>query len=218
MKKKNNIPSFLSAGDQRAAADKRTKLYRICNGINTENIKDSRPVTQAQAQQQLKLITATTFTKKLSHLTEIGFRSKTRRMTATNYSTSQVLKEAIIGEYPDYSIDYARVIISSGNLSELFGCVAKIQADGTAVVTWEQLSFQANRESSADLVFMSVYNADRKIFHNYGGAASRGEGVLYATLPEFSVTDTYHCWIFVASTNLRKVSDSKYFNLGSLSI
>jgi len=212
MAKKNNIPSFFSARDKKAAADKRTKLYRVCNGIKPDKIKDKRPVTEAQAKQQLRFRTAIAFTKTLAQFTAIGFSATIKEMTATNIATRQVLKEAIIGEYPDYSIDCSKVIISSGRYPGLLQCAIELTLEGSVVATWTETLMLDNFTDSADPVFLSVYNATRKICHNYAGAACRGDKLLHAPLPDFSTSDIYHCWIFVASPNLRKVSKSLYFN------
>ena len=218
MAKKNNIPSFFSLSDQKAAADKRTKLYRICNGIKPDKMKEKRPVTEAQAKQQLRFATATAFTKKLTQLTSIGFKSMTKTMTATNVSTRQVLKDAIIGEYPDYSIDYAKVIISSGTHSELMKCAVELRPEGSVVATWKNSLIQNALGFHDDPVFLCVYNATRKICHNYVGAACRADQLLHAPLPDFLECDIYHSWIFVASPNLRNVSPSLYFNLCTLNV
>lgn len=213
MAKNKKLPPFFSSKDQKAATDKRTKLYRLCNGIKDDFKVNYKLPTEAQATQQLKFGMATSFAHQLKQMINIGLKSKTKKMTAINFSTRQILQNAIVGEYPQLKIDYAKVIISDGSLDMLKNCHAVTTVDGCLILTWEQDPYAGKNVSGDDLIFLTVYNMTKNVCHNYPGAAKRSEMVLNMPLPYFSNDDTYHCWIFMASTNLRLMSTSTYYLL-----
>ena len=66
----------------------------------------ANPQTEGQVDQRTKFSTILQFLQPLTGFLQIGFRSYAIKMTAFNSAMSYNFRNAIIGVYPDYVIDY----------------------------------------------------------------------------------------------------------------
>lgn len=70
----------------------------------------------------LKFQVATKVLRPLIPFVKLGYQAKYKRNSAIrpyNHAMAQVIKQAIIGEYPDLTVDYAKVLLSDGNYGRL---------------------------------------------------------------------------------------------------
>lgn len=76
----------------------------------------SNPRTEAQIDQRAKFTAALKFLQPMTPFIRIGYKNLAVKMTAFNAAMSFTLNNALIGSYPEYSIDYAKVLVSRGSL------------------------------------------------------------------------------------------------------
>jgi hypothetical protein len=64
-----------------------------------------------------------------------GFRRFAVKMTGINAAVSYNLQNALTGVYPGYAIDYAKALVTRGNLALALNQAATAGAAGTVVFT-----------------------------------------------------------------------------------
>lgn len=122
--------------------------------------------------------------------------------------------KALEGEYPDFSINYSKLIISLGNVNtsgllnvtKLAGTTLKFEWDTT-------IGFQGDDN---DLVSIVLLNAETKIGQIYQNNIKRIEGSTEIILPEVWLGQQVHSWIFFSTPNGNSNSNSQYIDLVQL--
>lgn len=110
--------------------------------------------TANQKSQQSRFSLMTSFLKTMKDLVVLGYRDKLPRMTEVNSALSFNLKNAVTGNYPDFSIVYPQVQITRGSLPNATAPAAVAGAAGTINFTWTDNSGigKAKAEDKAILV------------------------------------------------------------------
>ena len=188
------------------------QIWCIRNGKNYVRSRRtivSKPKTAKQLDHSARFILMVRFLKTLTPFLRIGFKSKTGKMSAFNAAMSYNLMNAIAGTYPDYIIDYSKVMVSIGSLPEALNPTAKSSSEGEIEFSWED-----NRNAMAnDRVFLVVYNSAKQVATVEGGNA-RMEGNQTITLPTDFSGDEVHCYIGFQNQRQTISSDSQF--IGSL--
>jgi len=71
-----------------------------------------------QKEQQVKFAVAIRFVSKMYGLLLISFRDYAIQKTEINRAFSWVIKNAITGIFPEYSIDFSNVLVTRGDLPD----------------------------------------------------------------------------------------------------
>src|SRR5438105_9383529 len=123
---------------------------------NTKSNKKSH--SDAQAATRRRFAVAAKFLASMRELLEITYKNEAIKMTGANSAQSQVMKQALIGNYPDYSIAYSKVLISRGNLPGADTATATSGKKDTIQFTWanSELTGKASTKDKAILVAYSV--------------------------------------------------------------
>lgn len=87
-----------------------------------------------QLVQQLKFALATDMVSYMSDLFKITYKSYEQQMTARNKAVSGIVTDAITGTYPDFAIDYSKVLISKGKLQTEATLSVAVTA---GILTWQ---------------------------------------------------------------------------------
>ena len=121
---------------------------------------------------------------------------------------------AVTGEYPEFSIDYSKLIISQGGLNTC-GHVSALKTVGTTLkFDWDTtVGFQGNDN---DLVNIVLLNADTKVGLHKQDNIIRSLGTSEIELPAVWVGQSVHCWMFFTSNDGISISDSQYIDLVQL--
>jgi hypothetical protein len=138
-----------------------------------------------------------------------GFKS--RRNLATAYH----ILEAITGDYPDYAIDYQKVIVSKGELLGLQQPTATPQATAEIALAWEDNTGQGLAKADDGLLVV-VYNESRGLFETREGAAPRSSMAYTLSLPRNWVGETVQCWIAFTSAEGKKCATSVFMGTVTL--
>lgn len=92
--------------------------------------------SEAQLTQQLKFGMCIRFVQSMSGLLEKTFNNFAVKKTGINSALSYTLKNAVTGTYPLFSIDYANVLVSRGDLPNVLGPAIVMGADSLLVYSW----------------------------------------------------------------------------------
>jgi len=171
--------------------------------------KSSRPPTERQKAQRLKMSIAISFLSPVSELVNVGFKTDTSKKSGFNEATSHIIQEAIVGTYPDFALDYSHVLISSGNLTGAWNAEASSASAGLLTVRWTDNSGSGTAKST-DQAIVLVYNpAGARYVYDMEGAG-RGEGEHTMTLPSDFSGDAVEVWVSFRSVNRQRISTSIY--------
>jgi hypothetical protein len=118
---------------------------------------------------------------------------------------------AVTGGYPEFSIDYSKLIISQGNLNTS-GQLAAIKTVGTTLkFDWDTtIGFQGDDN---DLVNIVLLNAETKVGLHKQDNIIRSLGTAEIELPAVWAGQSVHCWIFFTSADGISFSNSQYIDL-----
>jgi len=174
----------------------------------------ANPRTEGQLDQRSKFSVVLNFLQPVSEFIKVGFKAYAIKMTAFNSAMSYNLKNAVTGEYPDYSIDYANALVSRGSLAGALNPTAESAAAGAVTFNWSDNSTEGNA-SSADLSMLLVFNPDKKEAVFVTSGATRATGTQTLTVPDSFSGDTVECFIAFAGTD-GATSNSRY--IGSVEV
>src|SRR6185312_11454691 len=133
------------------------------NFMRSRRRKTSSPMTARRLAQQQKIKVCNEFTSAFSRT---GFFTKTfpaygHSGTGFNRATSAIMNLAIVGTYPDTTIDYAKVLISKGPLPAAVNASAVAGTDKNILFRWEDNTGTGTAKAN-DKVILVAYFPDVK--------------------------------------------------------
>jgi hypothetical protein len=182
-----------------------------------------KPATEKQLISRKQFSMAMQFVKPINKFVNFSFHPETKGTTRIpqNAATSHLRKLAIQGDYPDYWIDFSKVIVSKGDLPLPLRPSVEL-SDRTLTFKWENDPETCYKRND-DQVLLMAYFPDIKHANFVVGGARRTAGMdilqIYPTLNgipgdgEATAIETYIAFI---SNDRQQVSDSIY--LGRLEV
>lgn len=169
--------------------------------------------TQQQLEQRQKFAIAMGFLKPLTSILSIYYGNVSGTSSRLNNAVSYHLKEAVTGIGPNFGIDYAKVLVSKGEMiGAKDGAATAIEA-GAVQITWADNSGQVMAEAG-DLLLVVIYNSDRSEYVIDEGSATRQSATAAIAIPVGYAGETLHAWLSFVNTAQKKAASSVY--LGSL--
>lgn len=170
--------------------------------------KRTTPSTELQLQQQAKFALIIAFLKPVRTLLNLTYKKPAGGNMSGHNMAFSVNKDAIAGLYPAFTIDYSKVLLSSGGLMNADDPTAASTAAGKLVFTWTDNSDGEN-ELISDTAFVAAYNPDTKRWVQKQKIATRNAGTCTLDVPAFS-GKTMQTYIGFTSADNKKISDSQY--------
>jgi hypothetical protein len=173
--------------------------------------------TEGQVNQRTKFGLVTGFMQPLNPVVKYGCRMVAgNAMTPYNYACKNALDKALTGVAPDIELDYSKVLISDGQLSQPTGATAQLVED---VVNFK---WNDNSDSSSgigtDKAVLVVYNVDNYEVSYSIGKVTRASGSGSLPIPNSAVGDKLLFYIFFQSASDQfHVSSSQYLGTATLS-
>jgi hypothetical protein len=170
--------------------------------------RSNKPASQKQLEQRARMATGNQFMRTLKEVVTKCYRDFTVKMTGYNAAVRSLLKNALGGEYPNYSIDYSLVQISRGEIKQLFKpAVSSAKAD-TITFTWTTASGVGKSRPGDKAVLVAYCEAIKVSAYTLDGPP-RSAGTADLEMPGFS-GQTVHTWVAFISADGTDVSDSIY--------
>lgn len=178
-------------------------------GIDYVKTKGSprNPDTDAQRQQRAKFAIAVQFARRMSKLFKITYKIYAKQMTARNNALVGILKEAITGAYPNYEIDYPKVMISKGGLPN--GEAPTVSSAG-GIITWTWIdNTGVDMSEKTDRSIVVAYCPERRqcLYKLQGSSRDEEMATMDATL---FVGKTVVTWLSFISEDGDKIADSVF--------
>lgn len=170
--------------------------------------KSNKAPSQAQLEQQARFALVIKTLQPVTKLLNEGFKNgKTARATGYNLALQHLINNAITGTYPNFAIDYSKMVISKGNLIAPSNPQLAIDA-GTLGISWSPILSKYGAFLTDELTAL-IYNPAKNIYLPAEGA-TRGEGSLEFELPTEFAGDTLHVYLFFTSIEGNRHSNSTY--------
>jgi hypothetical protein len=169
--------------------------------------KRTGPLSDAQLEQQAKFAVAGKFTQSMNDLLTLGFKDQAIKMTGKNYAQSVILKDAITGAYPDFQIDYSKVLLSQGKLPRVKKPVVTAEANSIIRFTWTNDAGRKLAKANDQAVLIAYCPEENETEYAFGPARDAGTGTL--DVAEFTGKKV-HTWISFMSANGKLLANSVY--------
>jgi hypothetical protein len=167
--------------------------------------KVKNPRTEAQLRQRSKIALVVNLLKPLNPLLRIGWKHHTGRQSAFNAATSYALANAITGTFPNFAIDYKKVLVSRGNLPPIVDCTGT-PSTSKVEVTWGNNSNDGTAQTT-DKLHIVVLNPAKETAIILEGE-KRSKGTQSITIPTTWKNDKAHIYLSFVSDDGKEVSNS----------
>jgi hypothetical protein len=168
--------------------------------------KSTRVPTELQQEQRLKFSLVSKFLAPIATLTRNWFGQPSGVKSRRNLALSYHIMEAVAGVFPDYLMDYVKVIITKGELPGPQQATVTPEADAVLAFAWEDNS-ASGLASPDDLFLAVVYNESKNLFE-FRQIALRSAMAFSFALPTNWATDTVQVWSGFISADEKKQANS----------
>jgi len=172
----------------------------------------NKPRSKKQLANQAKFALMQELLSEVRDFVQVGFSLKpeTRRMSPQNAAMSYNLKNAIKGEFPDFEIDFEKVILAQGDF-EFPENLHFEQNEDMLEITWDAPSIYDKRKD-AQLMYMLI---DTVAVESYGAVFGEHckKGIQRRELETIRLNRNYHCFAAFVSSDRKQVSDSVYWGI-----
>jgi hypothetical protein len=170
----------------------------------------TKPPTEAQKENRLRMSVTSAFCKLVRPFTDYGFEGLTvgRDLSPHNVAVSYNKLNALQGAYPDFSIDYARALVAEGPLVHADDAKVEIVNDGLQF-SW-YVDPQLRWPDTADqAMLLAIFpDQDRMSYQLFGAPRTAGTSLLEISAP---MLDKYmETYIAFISADRKQVSTSIY--------
>jgi len=174
------------------------KVYRVASNPNTQGQKNQR-AKFGYAVRELNCF------RKLFTVTFGG-------QYGTNRAVSLAMKTCVLGEFPDFRIDYSLLQLAVGNLAIPATHNLQQQADKEYKLTWSyNVEFLA--ENPDDKMSIVLFNNNLKQISHLQNNALRASRAVEFALPDYWLCSDTHAWMYFSSENNPAFSNSIYLGL-----
>src|SRR5690554_4579576 len=167
-------------------------------------IKAKDPKTPKQLAQRAKFALVN---KSLSPLSTAIRVANNGDSTVYRKFIGKVYKEAVVGEYPNFTLDYSKIEISNGQLSLPKDFIVHANIDSNILaISWEP-------GNSNDIVNIVCFNEADTNNSAYLERTKGSAGKATIELPYAWDSAVTHCWVYLSSRDFKSKSDSFYISL-----
>ena len=166
------------------------------------------PRTAAQIAQRTKMEFARNFLQPAAEFINIGFKDVAKRQSPLNYAASQMMRNAIYGDYPDYSPIYSELKWSHGLLTQPI--VETVYANYNGIdFLWQDNSGSGNAKAD-DISMVVVCNEEKQELKYFMNGYTRSETTTHCEFPNEWVEDHIHVYVTMRSADGKLISNSHY--------
>jgi hypothetical protein len=138
----------------------------------------------------------------------VGFKRYAHRQSEFNAAMSYTLKHAIVGTYPDYTIDFSKLLVSRGTLTGANDAAA-LAVTGKIKLTWEDNTGIGEAQSTDKSMVVAINPTKGEAAYITDGAPRSAATEQLAVSP-FWVGDEVEVYLAFISENGKDVATSAY--------
>lgn len=168
------------------------------------------PRSAGQVNQRTKFALVMGFLQPVVPYIRIGFKSQAAKQTEFNAAMSYTIKNAVTGSYPSYALDFTKIIVSKGGLTQVTGATASWNNNRNEVkIDWTDNSGVGNALAT-DKAMPFIYNKDKgETIYDTAGA-TRATHTQSLTVPNDWEGDKVEVYLGMVSEDGKEVADSIY--------
>ena len=126
------------------------------------------------------------------------FKETFNNSRGMNMGVSYALKDAITCESPDFSIDYSKLLFTTGSINQALSATAS-QINSKVTVKWDFI--EASLSKADDNVSFIFFNENTQLSIHLRDACIREDKTFDVELPEAWKGSEVHCWMYISATN-----------------
>jgi len=181
--------------------------------------KRTKKATLTQLDQQVRFALVTNFIAAIGNCIKIGYKTK----AAGNFSPHNVavryhLAEAVTGVYPDYEIDYPKVVVSVGTVLRAIERPLNpelVAGEGnTLVLNWEAepaaVEHDPGESKDTDMMAVLAYDVNNDRVYFFRNLAPRGNQTHTFISRSIFQNKVLAAYVFFISADGKSVSTSEY--------
>ena len=176
--------------------------------IKTRNRQTNKPASSGQLVQRAKFLVLTRFISAIGKLVNLSFKDSSLQITGRNIAFQYHYLNAITGAYPDYALDYTKVLVSRGKLLTVSNPTAGASGNGFVQFKWTDNS-GIPMANAADRCVAVVYcpELNKAIYTTEGAHRSAGG---YSINAWFFTGKTVETWLAFISADKVDFATSVY--------
>ena len=178
-------------------------------------LKKNRSFSQAQQEQQAKFALGSVYLQQLTPLLNISFANFTKGKTAGNAAFSHLLRNAVTGVFPDFTLDWPKLLISKGKLPLPVNAVATA-APGKINFGWlaETVGTTTGTKPTDRSILVAICpRLQQSLFTTLGALRSTGTAAL--DVGGFAGNDVHTYFAFISEDG-KQLSNSVYTGMQTL--
>jgi hypothetical protein len=172
-------------------------------------LRVANPQTDGQLAQRQKFAIVMKFLQSMIQFIRVGFKNYAIGMTQLNAAFSYNIQNAIMGTYPNFTIDYPNALVSRGNLPPALNQAAASTVAGTVLFTWTNNSDEIGALAT-DASLLVIYNPGKNQAVTFSKLGTRADGTQAVTVPHSFSGDLVHCYMAFETADSFEQSNSKY--------
>ncbi|WP_285008558.1 DUF6266 family protein [Pedobacter faecalis] len=192
---------------------------RIVRGKNVFSMRPhraERAFSEAELSVHMKLGLVTGWLSDVSSFLKLGFEREDKKMTAWNAAVKFNLDNAITGVYPNFTIDYPKVLFSKGKRAPLSDLAVATTEEAQLDFSWTATIDVLQPGAPDDEVVIIIYNPLKQKFVISPAGILRSALSYDMALPPAFSGDNVEVYASVLSADEKEVSTSVY--LGSVEV
>lgn len=171
--------------------------------MRSKSAKRNFNPSQAQLEQQAKFGMSVRFVQSMSGLVEQTFRNYAVKQTGVNSCMAYVMKNALAGVYPTYTITYSDVLVSRGDLPNALAPTVAASPGSIATFSWSDNTGVGIAKDTDTAILVAYCPATNQCIYSTAGA-QRSSLTDSLNLLTFSgqVVKTYIAFASLAGRNI----------------
>ncbi len=126
------------------------------------------------------------------------------------YAINKAFKEAMVGDYPDFSIDLSNLTFAEGPIYIVNSTSAQKAAVGKLNIDWDTTNLK-DHDPNALAHFVFFNELTNQVF-THESDVKHAVGTATVDMPAIWNGATIHCWIYFCTDNGLRFSNSQYVN------
>ncbi|MES3016424.1 MAG: DUF6266 family protein [Bacteroidota bacterium] len=179
---------------------------KYMRGLSSKRTKGASPLQLAQ---YAKFALAAAQLSIIKDVLSLGFNDKKlNKISGYNAAVKAFLSEAIVGDYPNFSVDYPKIRMSKGSL--LHADISIVPETTAIDLSWPLELNEFNSFINDKMIFI-IYNQTRNAY-SLNTAHTRGSAGVSIPFPG-RLNDVLHIWSFCVKGDGKTVSSSQYVGM-----
>ncbi|HNQ68771.1 MAG TPA: DUF6266 family protein [Bacteroidales bacterium] len=179
------------------------------NTMRSKPVEVKNPRTLAQREQRAKFSLMVELSRKFLAFIRTGFKQAAVGMSEFNSFMQTNILNVITGIYPDYAIDYTKLIVSKGTLTGAEGSAATAGAGHIVTIDWTDNTGTGDAMGT-DKALMLILNPNSPNVVANTTLKTRADGTFDLTVPVAWVGEEVHVYLSFMTEAGDKVADSSY--------